>query len=75
MGGSLNDLQFREVDVSVLRLRPDDVLAFRSSIFLDKDQMAYLRDRIREEMVRAGLQDTKFMLINGMDISIVRDEK
>jgi hypothetical protein len=70
------DLQLREVDVAVLRLRPGDVLVFKTNLKLDKDQTMFLNERIREHMDRAGLQDNKFMFLTSyVDVSVIRREE
>jgi hypothetical protein len=72
----LREIELSEVDVALLRLRPGDVLVFKTDLMLDKHQVQYLNDRIRENLEHAGLKDADFLFLShGIDLTVVRKEE
>jgi hypothetical protein len=70
---SFDDEQFI-YRIGKLSLGPDDVIVIKSDRVFDKDQVAFLRDRMREQLQAAGFENKVLMLTYGLDLQIIEKE-
>jgi hypothetical protein len=70
---NLDDEQFI-YRIGKLSLGPDDVIVIKSDRVFDKDQVTFLRDRMREQLLAAGFDNKVLMLTYGLELQIIEKE-
>lgn len=58
--------------IAKLELRPGDMLVWQTDLILDKDQIAAIRDRLREQLAPLNMQNRVLVLSAGAKLAILR---